>query len=218
MHPFRSKLLRFLEKMHMGIFIACIILIIIMLVPKIIIDYYQSKRKIKMVDIEPNNILEQQNEENQVYEEKLVAHGNQKEEPSKGLSDFIVEAAIETIEFVLGTVSNTASYLRLWALSLAHSQLAHVFFDKTIVLLGNYTAKYWFINAILLVIAFPIFAVVTGLVLLFMDLMECFLHTLRLHWVEFQNKFYKADGYKFTPFCFSENLILNDEEFTDKEP
>ena len=204
-----------LEKLHAGIFIASIILIVIMLVPKIITDYFRSKRKIGLNAIRPQNILEQQNEENQVFQEEFMPPRIQRDEPQKGLSDFIVASAIETIEFVLGTVSNTASYLRLWALSLAHSQLAQVFFSKTISLIGNYTTD-WYLNALLLVIAFPIFAGVTGLVLLFMDLMECFLHTLRLHWVEFQNKFFRADGYEFKPFCFEQNLDLNEDDFEKK--
>jgi V-type H+-transporting ATPase subunit a len=49
---------------------------------------------------------------------------------------------------------------------------------------------------------YAVFACVTFGVLLAMDVLECFLHALRLHWVEFQNKFYKADGYRFQPFDF----------------
>ena len=124
----------------------------------------------------------------------------------------MVASIIETIEFVLGTVSNTASFLRLWALSLAHSQLSVVFFSKSLGMAGSMTDNY-FINGILLSFIFVIFACLTIAVLLFMDLMECALHTLRLHWVEFQNKFYKADGYQFKPFCFSKNLNFNSDEF-----
>jgi len=59
---------------------------------------------------------------------------------------------------------------------------------------------------------FDVFAGTTFDVLLMMDILECFLHALRLHWLEFQNKFFKADGVYFTPYSFKQ--IISDTSAT----
>ena len=192
----------FYENLHLSLVILAIICLIIMLVPTIILNYNKAKSQYK--NNNRRNLIDNEANENLIQNEEINLQENQ--EPL--LSDFIVASVIETIEFALGAVSNTASYLRLWALSLAHSQLSAVFFEYSIGLLSRFTDNP-LTDGILLSIVFVIFGAVTFGVLLCMDLMECFLHTLRLHWVEFQNKFFKADGYKFSPFCFEINIQEN---------
>ncbi|GFE53427.1 vacuolar proton translocating ATPase subunit [Babesia ovis] len=115
------------------------------------------------------------------------------------MTDIFIHQLIETIEFSLGIVSNTASYLRLWALSLSHQQLSAVFFNQTV--LRTLTGESGiFLTTFNLFIASTVFAAITLGVMLCMDTLECYLHALRLQWVEFQNKFYKADGKAFKPF------------------
>ncbi|NXE69401.1 VPP1 ATPase, partial [Calcarius ornatus] len=142
-----------------------------------------------------------------IQHDQLSTHSEEGEEFDFG--DTVVYQAIHTIEYCLGCISNTASYLRLWALSLAHAQLSEVLWTMVIHIglsvrsLGGGLGLFFI---------FAAFATLTVAILLVMEGLSAFLHALRLHWIEFQNKFYTGTGFKFLPFSFD---IIREGRFDD---
>lgn len=121
-----------------------------------------------------------------------VSSGKEGAGDAETFGSILTHEAIHAIEFVLGSVSNTASYLRLWALSLAHAQLSEVLWSLCI--------ESFLFNPLALILGYFIWFFGTLGLMVAMEGLSAFLHALRLHWVEFNNKFYSGDGIKFEPY------------------
>ena len=93
-----------------------------------------------------------------------------------------------TVEVFAETLSHTMSYSRLMALGLIHSAMNYLF-----LVLGGVEHGVFPLQSI------PLIAIGTILVLIIEGLVV-FVHTLRLHWVEWFSTFHSGDGIPFKPF------------------
>lgn len=114
--------------------------------------------------------------------------------------EIFVMNLIGVIEFCLSALSHTASYLRLWALSLAHSQLSHVIYEELFILTVDQN------NVFFVFIGWAAFAALSAAILLAMEAFSALLHAIRLMWVEFSSKFYEGMGVKFQPISLKKAM------------
>jgi V/A-type H+-transporting ATPase subunit I len=115
------------------------------------------------------------------------------------------------LENVIGIISHTVSYARIFALNTVHVILSSVFMELPAVIMITFPALELFgveiiphefiINGAHVSASIPLLGAIIGTIIVGMlEGLLGFMHTLRLHYVEWFSKFYHAGGIEFKPF------------------
>lgn len=193
LYPHQAKVQVFLLLM------ALICIPWLLLVKPLHFKFYHKQHQLLATsdELEVEQLLGSDGADGEAEDDDEEGHGHGEE-----FSDIMIHQVIHTIEFCLNCVSHTASYLRLWALSLAHAQLSSVLWTMTIQIAFGMTG---FVGVFMMVFLFAMWFSLTCAVLVGMEGTSAMLHSLRLHWVESMSKFFVGEGILYEPFVFQYN-------------
>ncbi len=123
-----------------------------------------------------------------------------------------MDGAVHFLESALGMISHTVSYARIFALNTVHVILSGVFFSFTETLLVMTFPPLSIGGLVIIPESFNhhgttflpqmslVGAAIGSLIVGILEGLLAFMHTLRLHFVEWFSKFYHAGGIAFAPF------------------
>ncbi len=103
----------------------------------------------------------------------------------KALTEGFMEGFSFVVEAATSSIGNTVSYGRILALNLSHAYMSSMFviFSEGQILP---------LQILIIAVGTIVVMVLEGLII--------FVHTVRLHWVEWFSKFHKGEGIKYVPF------------------